>query len=157
MKKALSTLLLFLSLSAAYASHIFISMDAETQSNHLKAYGVAYASLQLGVPVDWLLNYEGGSFVLEYSSAFEKLCRLREVSYKIISDAQYASLLDEVSNPSSNTDLVKLEKVPKVAVYTPSNKMPWDDAVTLVLTYAEIPFDKVYDDELLSKIEGKFS
>ena len=125
-------------------------MDAETQSNHLKAYGVAYASLQLGVPVDWLLNYEGGSFVLEYSSAFEKLCRLREVSYKIISDAQYASLLDEVSNPSSNTDLVKLEKVPKVAVYTPSNKMPWDDAVTLVLTYAEIPFDKVYDDELLS-------
>jgi hypothetical protein len=150
MKKALSTLLLFLSLSAAYASRIFISMDAETQSNHLKAYGVAYASLQLGVPVDWLLNYEGGSFVLEYSSAFEKLCRLREVSYKVISDAQYASLLDEVSNPSSNTDLVKLEKVPKVAVYTPSNKMPWDDAVTLVLTYAEIPFDKVYDDELLS-------
>ena len=92
-----------------------------------------------------------GKFKIEHSAAFEKLCRLREVSYKVISDAQYASILEEVANPSSNTDIIKLEKVPKVAVYTPSNKMPWDDAVTLVLTYAEIPFDKVYDDELLSE------
>ena len=150
MKHVFLTLLCCLCLQQSYASRIFITMDAEQQSNHLKAYGVAFASLQLGVPVDWLLNYEGGSFVLEHSAAFEKLCRLREVSYKVISDAQYASILEEVANPSSNTDIIKLEKVPKVAVYTPSNKMPWDDAVTLVLTYAEIPFDKVYDDELLS-------
>ncbi len=129
-------------------------MDADEQKNHLKAYGVAYAALKLGVEVDWLLNYKGGSFAMDHVEAVERLCKLRGIDYQVISDAQYAGIVSEITDPDVNADVIKLEKPPKIAVYTPSNKMPWDDAVTLVLEFAEIPYDKVYDDEVL---EGKLA
>jgi len=125
-------------------------MDAETQTNHLKAYGIAYAALQKGIEVDWLLNYKGGSFGMEQSDDIERMCKLRGVSYEVMSDAQYTGILSEIANPDVNEDVIKLEKAPRIAVYTPPNKEPWDDAVTLVLTYAEIPYDKVYDDDVLA-------
>jgi len=134
---------------AAFAAKIFIPMDAETQTNHLKAYGVAYAALKQGIEVDWLLNYKGGSFGMEQTESIERLCKLRGVDYEVMSDAQYGGILNEIANPDFNGDVIKLEKAPKIAVYTPPNKLPWDDAVTMVLTYAEIPYDKVYDDEVL--------
>ena len=124
-------------------------MDESTQKNHLKAYGIAYMVLTKSQKVDWLLNYKGGSFVFDYSADVENECKIRDVSYDVIPEAKYTGILDEISDPDVNMDLVRLEKAPKIAVYTPDGKMPWDDAVTMVLTYAEIPFDKVYDDELL--------
>ncbi len=124
-------------------------MDADNQRNHLKAYGVAYAALKANITIDWLLNYKGGSFCMDDIESIERMCKLRGVSYEVISDAQYTGIINEISNPDFNGDIIKLEKAPKIAVYTPPNKEPWDDAVTLVLTYAEIPFDKVYDDEVL--------
>ncbi|MBS1645615.1 MAG: asparagine synthetase B [Bacteroidetes bacterium] len=132
-----------------YAAKIFIPMDAEHQSQHLKAYGVTYAALQLGVPADWLLNYRGGSFAMDDVDAIERLCKLRGVDFEVISDDQYNGILTQIANPDFNADVIKLEKAPRIAVYTPPNKLPWDDAVTLVLSYAQIPFDKLYDDELL--------
>jgi hypothetical protein len=133
----------------AHASKIFIPMDADGQVAHLKAYGVAYAALKLNVGVDWLLNYKGGSFGIDDVDAIQRLCKLRGVSYEVMSDAQYNGVLQEIANPDFNGDLIKLEKAPRIGVYTPPNKLPWDDAVTLALTYAEIPYDKLYDDELL--------
>ena len=145
-------LLVFLLLNsgAANAARLFIPMDADGQANHLKAYGIAYAALKLNVPVDWLLNYRGGSFAMDAVDNVERLCKLRGVSYEIISEGQYTGILQQIANPDFNGDLIKLEKAPRVAVYTPPNKLPWDDAVTMVLEYAEIPYDKLYDDELLS-------
>lgn len=131
------------------AAKIFIPMDADNQVNHLKAYGVAFAALKYGMEVDWLLNYKGGSFALNQTQEIERLCKLRGVSYEVISEAQYAGIVSEIANPDYNGDIIKLEKMPKIAVYTPPNKQPWDDAVTLVLTYAEIPFDKIYDEDVL--------
>lgn len=135
----------------SHAARIFIPMDAEGQKSHLKAYGVAYASLKLNISVDWLLNYRGGSFAIEQNEPIERLCKLRGVNYDIISDAQYLAIIEKISAPDNNEDIIKLEKAPKIAVYTPPGKHPWDDAVTLVLEYAEIPFDKVYDDEVLAQ------
>lgn len=132
------------------AARIFIPMDADGQVNHLKAYGVAYASLKLNISVDWLLNYRGGSFAIEQNEPVERLCKLRGVSYDIITDAQYLAIVERISAADNNEDIIKLEKAPKIAVYTPKGKHPWDDAVTLVLEFAEIPFDKVYDDEVLA-------
>ncbi len=134
----------------SFASKIFIPMDAEGQAEHLKAYGIAYAALKANITVDWLLNYKGGSFGMDDVESMERLCKLRGVSYEVMSDAQYLGILNEIANPDFNGDVIKLEKAPRVGVYTPPNKEPWDDAVTMVLTYAEIPFDKLYDDELLS-------
>lgn len=124
-------------------------MEADEQANHIKAYGVAYAALKAGIGVDWLLNYRGGSFVMDHIGSMERLCKLRGVTYEVVSDAQYGAMVEEIANPDFNGDIIRLEKPPRVAVFTPGNKDPWDDAVTLALTYAEIPFDKVYDDELL--------
>jgi hypothetical protein len=131
-------------------------MDAEGQTNHLKAYGVAYAALKANITVDWLLNYKGGSFGMDDIESMERMCKLRGVSYEVMSDAQYAGVLNAVTNPDFNGDIIKLEKAPRIAVYTPPNKEPWDDAVTMVLTYAEIPFDKLYDDELLADDLAKY-
>ena len=150
MKKLSISLIALLLTLPSFASKIFIPMDADEQQNHLKAYGVAYSTLQLGVEVDWLLNYKGGSFAIDHVEAIERLCKLRGVSYEVISDAQYLGIVTEIANPDFNGDIIKLEKPPKIAVYTPSNKLPWDDAVTLALTFAEIPYDKVYDDEVLN-------
>jgi len=120
-----------------------------TQSNHLKAYGIAYWVLQNDIEVDWLLNYKGGSFMVKYYQNFENELIIRGVSYLVISDAQATSILTDIASPASNMDAMKLEKFPKIAVYSPASKQPWDDAVTLVLTYAEIPYEVVFDDELM--------
>lgn len=126
-------------------------MDDITQTNHLKAYGITYWSLQQGNTAKWLLNYEGGSFLLEDNEATRNECKIRGVTFQVISDLQAVKILEEISSPSKNMEAVVLEKAPKIAVYSPKDKMPWDDAVTMVLTYAEIPFDVVYDEEVLEE------
>ena len=149
-KVLLSLILIMLLSIGAHASKIFIPMDATGQTNHLKAYGVAYAVMQQGIKVDWLLNYKGGSFAMDEDPLIEQMCRQRGVSYTKITNKQYAKIIKEITNPAFNGAIVKLEKAPKIAVYTPKNKEPWDDAVTLALTYAGIPFDKLYADEVLA-------
>jgi len=121
----------------------------DTQTNHLKAYGIAYWVLEKEQEVDWLLNYRGGSFLIKNQELIEKECRIRGVSFQIIADVQSTQILREIASPEVNQDVVKLEKVPKIAVYSPKSKLPWDDAVTLALTYAEIPYDLVYDEEVI--------
>ena len=138
---------LFLQINA-WASYILIPMD-DTQTNHLKAYGIAYWVLEKEQEVDWLLNYRGGSFLIKNQELIEKECRIRGVSFQIIADVQSTQILREIASPEVNQDVVKLEKVPKIAVYSPKSKLPWDDAVTLALTYAEIPYDLVYDEEVI--------
>ena len=130
------------------ASKLLMGMD-ESQKNHLKAYGIAYWILQQEGTVDWLLNYRGGGFACDYSQKVENECVIRGVGYEVISDAQYNQIISTIASPSSNMDLMKLEKAPKIAVYSPKSKQPWDDAVTLALTYAEIPYDVIFDDELM--------
>ena len=125
-------------------------MDAESQKNHLKAYGITYWTLNKQENVKWLLNYRGGSFLLPHINVIEKECLIRGVSYELISDAEAEAILQEINSPSKNMDAVVLEKAPKIAVYSPSGKQPWDDAVTMVLTYAEIPYETIYDTEVLS-------
>ena len=138
MKKLL--IILFISISfVTKASFILIPMD-DVQTNHLKAYGVAYWVLSKNVPIDWLLNYRGGSFSFPYSKEFEKECLIRNVKYETIADASMSKILDEIAQPEINMDAVRLDKAPKIAVYSPKTNQPWDDAVTLVLTYAEIPY-----------------
>lgn len=125
-------------------------MDVDYQKNHLKAYGLTYWTLEKGIKVKWLLNYRGGSFLLPLNDNIRKECIIRGVSYEILSDESTSSILSEIDSASSNMDAVILEKAPKIAVYSPSSKQPWDDAVTLVLTYAEIPYDVIYDREVLN-------
>ena len=120
------------------------------QKNHLKAYGIAYYTLQNETKVDWLLNYRGGSFLIKYYTEIENECSIRGVSYEIIADVQSTQILTSIASPEVNQDIVRLEKAPKVAIYSPKNKQPWDDAVTLALKYAEIPYEVVYDEEVLS-------
>ncbi len=145
----MALLLLVVFAVPAKASWILLPMDDE-QQDHLKAYGITYWVLENGAQADWLLNYRGGSFAFPYAKSFETECVVRGVSYEVMAEAQYARVLKQIANPEVNMDVVKLDKPPKVAVYSPKNKLPWDDAVTLVLTYAEIPYDIVYDDELLA-------
>ena len=150
--KKITLLYLFLSLFLfSRAAYILIPMD-ETQKNHLKAYGIAYWELQQEVEVTWLLNYKGGSFMSKYHEIIEQECIIRGVSYTVIADAQSTAILTEISDPEVNMDAVKLNRAPKIAVYSPKNKQPWDDAVTLVLTYAEIPYDIVYDEEVMEGV-----
>ncbi|NAS32676.1 asparagine synthetase B [Flavobacteriaceae bacterium R38] len=125
-------------------------MDAETQRDHLKAYGLTYWTLSKQLKVKWLLNFRGGSFLLPDSEEIRKECQIRGVSFEVLSDAKAESILEDISSPSKNQDAVVLEKAPKIAVYSPKGNQPWDDAVTLVLTYAEIPYEVVYDEEVLS-------
>ena len=150
--KNLNLFLLFCSLTlSANAAYIFIPMD-ENQNNHLKAYGIAYYAIERDVKVDWLLNYQGGSFLIKQHHLIENECNIRGVSYQIIADVQSTQILQSITNPEVNQDVVRLEKAPKIAIYSPSNKQPWDDAVTLALTYAEIPYEVVYDEEVLSNL-----
>ena len=148
-KNSILAILLLLSFSAK-ASFILLPMDETTQQNHLKAYGITYWCLDKKYKASWLLNYRGGSFLLPDAEEIRKECQIRGVGFEVLSDAETNSILDEVSSPSQNMENVILEKAPKVAVYTPKGKQPWDDAVTLVLTYAEIPFTPIYDEEVLS-------
>ncbi|WP_299665302.1 asparagine synthetase B [uncultured Polaribacter sp.] len=148
--KKLLTIVTFLFISnSIWASFIYVPMSNDNQKNHLKAYGIVYFSLEAGLKSKWLLNYDGGAFLIENNRIVENECKIRGVSYQIISDAKSQLILQEIAAPSSNQDAVTLEKAPKIAVYSPKDKMPWDDAVTMVLTYAEIPFDVIYDKEVL--------
>ncbi len=150
MKRFLFTIFLSLILAGTLKpAYILIPMD-DSQKDHLKAYGITYWTLQNEVEAWWLLNYRGGSFLLLFNKDIEKECILRGVSYEIIADAQKNSIFNEISAPSVNMDAVKLEKAPKIAVYSPPFSQPWDDAVTLALTYAEIPYDIIYDREILN-------
>jgi len=147
--KKLCTILLFLLISIqSFAAYLLIPMD-QSQKDHLKAYGIAYWALERAVDVDWLLNYRGGSFMMIYAKQIEDELLIRGVSYEVIPDARSTAILSEISNPEVNQDVVKLLKPPKMAVYSPKGKQPWDDAVTLVLTYAEIPYTVVYDKEII--------
>ncbi|MBU0940194.1 MAG: asparagine synthetase B [Bacteroidetes bacterium] len=143
-------LFLFLSATFARASYILLPMDETTQQNHLKAYGITFWCLSKEYKASWLLNYRGGSFLLPDAQEIRKECQIRGVSFEILSDTEQESILNQIASPSQNMESVVLEKAPKIAVYTPKGKMPWDDAVTLVLTYAEIPFTAIYDEEVLS-------
>lgn len=151
----LATLLLTfaLSVSAIAQQQIFIPMDA-SQSNHLKAYGVIFNNLQQGNSAEWLLNYRGGSFMTNYSKELLQTCRLKNVKAEVISGAEAAEIIAQVEKPDVNTAVVQLDKAPKIAVYTPKQALPWDDAVTLALTYAEVEYDQVWDPEVLN---GKLS
>ncbi|MFL9832298.1 asparagine synthetase B [Flavobacterium sp. ST-87] len=135
---------------SAKASFILLPMDDTTQQNHLKAYGITYWCLDKKYKASWLLNYRGGSFLLPDATEIRKECQIRGVSFEVLTDSEQQSVLDEIASPSQNMENVILEKAPKIAVYTPKGKQPWDDAVTLVLTYAEIPFTAIYDEEVLS-------
>ena len=150
-------LTLFLSLLGKniHASTVLIPMD-DSQKNHLKAYGIAYWILNQGVEVDWLLNYRSGSFAFTSDSRFQKELLIRGVSYEIISGGAYQNILTEIASPEANMEVVKLEKAPKIAVYSPKTKLPWDDAVTMVLTYAEIPYTTIFDDDILSSELHKY-
>lgn len=130
------------------ANRILIPMD-QTQTNHLKAYGVAYHALQKGYEIEWLLNYKGGSFVIPFDADGRTECLLKGVGFEVIPDARMTAIVAEISSPEVNADVVKLEKAPRIAVYSPKERKPWDDAVTLALTYAEIPYDVVYDPEIM--------
>ena len=131
-------------------------MDADQQKNHLKAYGMTYWVLEKGQEAYWLLNYEGGAFAFEHTSVTEAECKIRNVNYRVISNGAFATIRQEIANPERNQDVIKLEKAPKIAVYTPEfnargdRVQPWDDAVTLVLTYAEIPYETIYDREVMT-------
>lgn len=133
-----------------YASYILIPMDAESQKNHLKAYGITFWTLEKQLKVKWLLNYRGGSFLLPDTETIQQECQIRGVSFEVISNAKAEGILEEIASPSQNMEAVVLEKAPKIAVYTPKGKLPWDDAVTMVLKYAEIPYETVYDEEVLN-------
>ena len=144
-------ILLFLFVSSSIsASFIYVPMNDDNQINHLKAYGIVYYSLEVGLKAKWLLNYDGGAFLIENNKIIENECNIRGVTYQVISDDKAQIILEDISSPSKNQEAVSLEKAPKIAVYSPKDKMPWDDAVTMVLTYSEIPFDVIYDEEVLN-------
>ena len=149
MKQKLILFLLFVCV-ASKASYLLIPMDDTSQQNHLKAYGIAYWGIARQYKVSWLLNYRGGSFLMPDGDEIRKECKIRGVSFELFSDGAMNTILDEIASPSQNMEIVALEKAPKVAVYTPKGKQPWDDAVTMVLTYAEIPFTPIYDQEVLA-------
>jgi len=148
--KKIITLIIILFATQTFASYILIPMDAEGQKNHLKAYGITYWTLEKQLKVKWLLNYRGGSFLLPDSEDIQRECQIRGVSFEVLSDAKAESILKDISSPNKNMEAVVLEKAPKIAVYTPRGKQPWDDAVTMVLTYAEIPYETIYDEEVLN-------
>jgi hypothetical protein len=148
MKRILIIFLILISSLAAKASYVLIPMDLQ-QKDHLKAYGIAYWVLKHDLEVHWLLNYRGGSFMMKDAKEIESECTIRGVTFEVIADAKSTAILAEIASPEVNMEDVKLEKAPKVAVYSPKMKQPWDDAVTLVLTYAEIPYDVIYDEEIL--------
>ncbi|KAA5824565.1 asparagine synthetase B [Algibacter amylolyticus] len=125
-------------------------MDVESQKNHLKAYGITYWTLNKQLKVKWLLNYKGGSFLLPDTESIQRECQIRGVSFEVLSNAKAEQILADIASPSQNMEAVVLEKAPKIAVYTPNGKQPWDDAVTMVLKYAEIPYETVYDEEVLN-------
>ena len=140
-------IVLFLFLGQLFSQKILIPMD-QNQSDHLKAYGIAFWMLKKGQEVDWLLNYRGGSFMINFSSTLEKELVIRGIYYEPINASILTNIFAQIEE--NNMDMVLLEKLPKIAVYSPPGKQPWDDAVTLALTYAEIDYDVIFDEEILN-------
>ena len=136
-------------------SQILVPMD-EGQTNHLKAYGLAYWALEKSVTIEWLLNFRGGSFLFPNLRALEEELVLRNIKYEVLADGQVNQIKREIGNPETNMEIVQLEKAPKIAVYTPPGKQPWDDAVTMVLEYAEIPYEKIYDSAIVMGVLPKY-
>ncbi len=147
----LGALLLLLSADRVQAAKLLVPMDG-SQRDHLKAYGVAFWALQREVPLDWLLNYRGGSFLLDHYKTVEQELTIRGVTFQVIADGQAHAILAEISDPEVNMEVVRLEKAPRIAVYAPDGFQPWDDAVALVMTYAEIPYQRIYDREIISGV-----
>jgi hypothetical protein len=145
--------LFFAFTSSLLGQKILIPMDLK-QTDHLKAYGIAYMALQKNIEVDWLLNYRGGSFMIDAIDVISSECRVRGVSFENLNGSAASQIYAEVQEENNNMDVVRLEKAPKIAVYVPPNFLPWDDAVTLAMEYAEIPYDKIWDDEVIA---GKLS
>jgi len=136
-----------------YSNKLLIPMDL-TQTDHLKAYGITFWNLEKEQKVDWLLNYRGGSFLMDNNPTIQSECLIRGVQFEVINTNQLAEILSTINN--NNMDIVLLETVPKIAVYSPSGKQPWDDAVTLALTYAEVDYDIIFDEEVLSGLLNKY-
>ena len=153
--KQLSSIVLVFILAAGIAAgqKLMIPMDLD-QSNHLKAYGLVYWVLTKEQPVDWMLNYRGGSFITDFSQEIASECRIRGVSFDVIDGSAAATMYSEVQSEKNNMDVVRLEKAPKIAVYAPPGFRPWDDAVTLVLEYAEVKYEKIWDEDV---IKGKLT
>lgn len=150
LRSKLLALLLLLG-AAAHGAKILVPMDG-SQRDHLKAYGVAFWALQRDVPIDWLLNYRGGSFLVDQYKTLEQELTIRGVTFQVIADGQAAAILAEIADPAVNMEVVRLEKAPKIAVYAPDGFQPWDDAVALVMTYAEIPYERIYDAQIISGV-----
>lgn len=157
--KILGTIALLLAFGLpARGAYLLLPMDATAQRNHLKAYGITYWVLDNGAEAWWLLNYRGGSFAFKHNPIFERECVTRGISYEVIADAQFSKILEEIAHPEVNMDAIKLEVAPKIAVYSPKKDergidiQPWDDAVTMALTYAEIPYETVYDEDVMNNV-----
>lgn len=150
---AKSLLLSIVLIASAYAQKILIPMDL-TQTDHLKAYGVTFSALTNGISVEWLLNYRGGSFMMADDDDIRSICRIRGVRFETVDGAKISSIYAEIEE--SNMEVILLEKAPKIAIYTPSNSEPWDDAVTLALTYAEVPYKTIWDAEVLAGKSQEF-
>ena len=129
-----------------FANKILIPMDV-TQIDHLKAYGIAYRALVIGVNVEWLLNYRSGSFLMDYDKSIEKDCAMNSVLWEVIAPDKILAIYQTIE--ANNMETIFLEKAPKIVVYIPGNFEPWDDAVTLALEYAKIPYDQVWDEDVL--------
>ena len=147
--------ILSFTIQVSKATQILVPMDQQ-QKNHLKAYGLAYWTLENQVVIEWLLNYRGGSFLIPNIRAIEEELIIRNVSYEVLTDGQVNAIRNQIADPEVNMEIVQLEKAPKIAVYTPPNKQPWDDAVTLVLEYAEIKYDKIYDSAIVMGVLPKY-
>lgn len=154
-QKILLLLICIISFNKLNATQLLVPMD-DKQTNHLKAYGVAFWLLEHEVVIEWLLNYRGGSFLIPHLKNAEEELILRGVKYEVIADGQANNIKNEIGNPETNMEVVQLEKAPKIAVYTPKGKQPWDDAVTMVLEYAEIPYDKIYDSAIIMGLLPKY-
>lgn len=155
MKKRLLIFLLIALSIGSKASSILVPMD-EAQKDHLKSYGITYWILGKDLEAEWLLNYRGGSFLLPYTSEIEKECLIRGITFEKISDSKVLDIHAQIAQPEVNMETVKLQKAPRIAVYSPKTKQPWDDAVTMVLAYAEIPYTVVFDDEVLNSDLAKY-
>lgn len=154
-KKLLLLFCIVLSSFGAQAAYLLLPMD-ELQKDHLKAYGIAYWVLQNNIEMEWLLNYRGGSFLIPQYGDIQEECTIRGVSFEVIADVKADLIRSQIANPEVNQEIVKLQVAPKMAVYSPKGKQPWDDAVTLVLTYAEIPYEIVYDTEIINGELNKY-
>jgi hypothetical protein len=155
MRRIAFSFLFILFSTTGHSSYLLIPMD-ESQTDHLKAYGIAYWSLENQVVLEWLLNYRGGAFLLPHLRSIEEELIVRNVRYEVITDGQTNQIRSQIANPEVNMEVIQLEKAPKIAVYTPNGKQPWDDAVTLVLEYAEIPYEKIYDSAIVMGVLPKY-